>query len=89
MVSFDRIKGFNTVETINKDIIFISDVLIPSYERMKIGKSSVNCSICNNEISSFRYKAMPSWDVSGDLCSKCYSRKLSEYYIKNQQEYNK
>ncbi len=46
------------------------------------GRERINCGICNDRIGDFKYAAMPQWNISGFLCSKCYSRKISEYYIK-------
>ena len=37
------------------------------------------CSVCNNEID-VEYKPMDEWKVKGNICSKCYSQKLEEYY---------
>lgn len=38
------------------------------------------CVVCGNRIS-FRYKAMPEWNILGDLCGKCYEKKLTDHYI--------
>ncbi|MDF2737369.1 MAG: hypothetical protein K0S93_1226 [Nitrososphaeraceae archaeon] len=57
--------------------------------------NDTKCSICNNQISVFRYKAMRQWNIQGYLCSDCYSKKLIEYYIptyiaaKEDNSYNK
>ena len=57
--------------------------------------NDTKCSICNNQISVFRYKAMRQWNIQGYLCSDCYSKKLIEYYIptyiaaKEDSSYNK
>jgi len=29
---------------------------------------------------------MLEWDISGDLCGKCYGRKLTEYYIPEERQ---
>lgn len=48
-------------------------------------------SLCNNQISLFRYKAMKQWNIQGYLCNDCYSNKLTEHYIstKENSNYNK
>ena len=53
--------------------------------------ADTKCSICNNQISLFRYKAMKQWNIQGDLCNDCYSNKLTEHYIskKENSNYNK
>jgi hypothetical protein len=53
--------------------------------------TDTKCSICNNQISLFRYKAMKQWNIQGDLCNDCYSNKLTEHYIskKENSNYNK
>jgi hypothetical protein len=38
-------------------------------------------SLCNNQISLFRYKATKQWNIQGYLCNDCYSNKLTEHYI--------
>jgi hypothetical protein len=43
--------------------------------------NDTKCSICNDQISIFRYKAMKQWNIQGYLCSNCYSKKLREHYI--------
>ena len=37
------------------------------------------CSVCKNEID-VEYKPMDERKVEGNICSKCYSQKLEEYY---------
>ena len=57
--------------------------------------NDTKCSICNNQISVFRYKAMRQWNIQGYLCSDCYSKKLIGHYIptyiaaKEDSSYNK
>jgi hypothetical protein len=48
-----------------------------------MGKKNVICSLCQNKIGDFKYSPMPQWNLSGSLCSKCYSKKLSEYYMRS------
>jgi hypothetical protein len=43
--------------------------------------NDTKCSICNDQFSIFRYKAMKQWNIQGYLCSNCYSKKLREHYI--------
>lgn len=64
---------------------FISDIFIAT-ERMFKGRERIACSICKEKIGEFRYESMQQWNISGSLCSKCYSKKISEYYIKQQQQ---
>lgn len=57
--------------------------------------NDTKCSICNNQIPVFRYKAMRQWNIQGYLCSDCYSKKLIGHYIptyiaaKEDSSYNK
>ena len=57
--------------------------------------NDIKCSICNNQISFFRYRAMRQWNMQGYLCSDCYSKRLTEYYspeyipTKEDNSYNK
>lgn len=46
------------------------------------------CSICNNPISLFRYKAMKQWNIRGYLCNDCYSKKLKEHYFSKKENIN-
>ena len=52
----------------------------------KINSLKSKCVTCGNGISDFRYKSMLEWDISGDLCGKCYGRKLTEYYIPEERQ---
>ena len=45
-----------------------------------MGKTLMKCVNCGNTIN-FRYRAMPQWNISGDLCGECYGKKLTEYFI--------
>jgi len=42
---------------------------------------SLRCALCGKGIINFRYKAMPQWNISGELCGECYGKKLTEHYI--------
>jgi hypothetical protein len=53
------------------------------------GRERINCSICNDIIGDFKYEAMPQWNISGFLCSRCYSKRISEHYIKQNPEEKK
>ena len=37
------------------------------------------CSLCQG-IVEVMYKPMTEWKIDGVLCSKCYSKKISEFY---------
>ncbi|HSA73564.1 MAG TPA: hypothetical protein VLD84_06370 [Nitrososphaeraceae archaeon] len=43
-------------------------------------KNELKCALCGNKLT-FRYKSMIEWNISGYLCSACYDKKLSEFYI--------
>jgi len=38
------------------------------------------CVECSNEIGEIPYNPMPEWKIKGQLCGKCYSDKLGEFY---------
>ncbi len=52
---------------------------------MGLGRSKINCRICDEEIKDFKYIAMPEWNISEYLCSNCYSKRLIEQYIKHEE----
>ncbi len=54
---------------------------------MKIGESHIKCQICNKELEYVKYVPMPEWKISKYLCSACYSKKLSEYYVVRQEKH--
>ena len=58
---------------------------------MKEMPAYTKCSLSNNQISLFRYKAMKQWNIQGYLCDDCYSNRLTEHYIstKENSNYNK
>jgi len=41
--------------------------------------SDEKCTLCDASIS-FAYLPMKEWSIDGFLCSKCYSKKLAEFY---------
>ena len=41
--------------------------------------SDEKCALCDASIS-FTYLPMKEWGIDGFLCSKCYSKKLAEFY---------
>jgi len=41
--------------------------------------SDEKCTLCDASIS-FAYLPMKEWNIDGFLCSKCYSKKISEFY---------
>ena len=45
-------------------------------------KNDLKCALCGNTLT-FRYKSMEEWNIStsGYLCSICYEKKLTEFYI--------
>jgi hypothetical protein len=47
---------------------------------------SLKCVICEIGITNFRYKAMLQWNIPGELCGKCYGKKLTEYYIPSERQ---
>jgi len=38
------------------------------------------CVVCGDHVS-IRYRAMSEWKIKGDLCGKCYDKKLTNHYI--------
>ncbi len=46
------------------------------------------CIICNEKIE-MRYIPMKEWNLEGSLCSKCYSKKLNEFYPGDHTRVNK
>ena len=41
--------------------------------------SDKKCTLCDASID-FEYLPMKEWNMDGVLCSKCYSKKLAEFY---------
>jgi len=41
--------------------------------------SDEKCVLCNGSIEQ-AYVPMKEWKIDGPLCSKCYSKKISEFY---------
>lgn len=39
------------------------------------------CTLCGADNLIFRYRPMPSWNISGVLCGQCYDKRLTEHYI--------
>lgn len=56
---------------------------------MELGRSQLKCEICNGNLKDFKYVAMPEWNISKYLCGSCYSKKLSEYYLKHDEKNKK
>jgi hypothetical protein len=50
-----------------------------------LGKSDlaneIKCALCGTTLTSFKYRPMAQWDISGLLCSQCYDKRLLEHYI--------
>ena len=42
-------------------------------------KGQRKCSLCEAEME-LNYVPMEEWKIDGFLCSKCYSKKISEFY---------
>ena len=38
------------------------------------------CILCNGEITIL-YTPMEQWKISGNLCGRCYGKKLTDYYL--------
>ena len=38
------------------------------------------CILCSSEITIL-YTPMEQWKILGDLCGRCYGKKLTEYYL--------
>ncbi len=56
---------------------------------MGLGRGQIKCRICNEEIKDFKYNAMPEWNISEFLCGICYSKRLTEHYIKHEDKEDK
>ena len=41
--------------------------------------SDKKCTLCDASID-FAYLPMKEWNMDGVLCSKCYSKKIAEFY---------
>ena len=39
----------------------------------------VTCVVCGANVEK-KYIPMKEWKIEGDLCGKCYSQKISEFY---------
>jgi hypothetical protein len=46
------------------------------------------CILCNGPFDHV-YVPMQSWNIKGKLCSKCYSKKISEHYPGTHERVNK
>ncbi len=42
-------------------------------------KKEEKCNLCN-ELAKIKYIPMDEWKIEGVLCSKCYSKKIAEFY---------
>ena len=38
------------------------------------------CAVCEKDIVKPSYAPMEEWKINGNICSKCYSEKLSKHY---------
>lgn len=43
-----------------------------------MGKKEI-CTICSKNIDK-KYIPMKEWKIEGAICSKCYSKKISDFY---------
>ncbi|MEW5840240.1 hypothetical protein [Nitrososphaera sp.] len=46
-----------------------------------MAKPAGKCASCGADLTTFKYKPMPEWNMQGPICGSCYSRKLTEHYI--------
>lgn len=46
------------------------------------------CSLCNGPLDHV-YVPMESWNIKGNLCSACYSKKIGEHYPGSHERVNK
>jgi hypothetical protein len=42
-------------------------------------KPDVRCALCNG-IIKMNYAPMKQWKIEGNICGKCYTKKISEFY---------
>ena len=40
------------------------------------------CTQCNQDVGETPYNPMPEWKIEAPLCSKCYSNKLEEFFMR-------
>lgn len=45
------------------------------------GGSGGKCALCGAELTAFKYRPMPEWNIEGLVCGQCYTQKLTEHYI--------
>ena len=38
------------------------------------------CAVCKKDIVNTTYVPMDEWNITGNLCSKCYSEKIGKHY---------
>jgi len=38
------------------------------------------CTQCDEDVGATPYNPMPEWKIEGPLCSKCYSKNISDHY---------
>jgi hypothetical protein len=62
--------------------IIITTFILDTSSMIQMNRvKSLRCALCGKGIINFRYKAMPQWNISGELCGECYGKKLTEHYI--------
>ncbi|NIP62201.1 MAG: hypothetical protein GWN01_16170 [Nitrosopumilaceae archaeon] len=59
-------------------MIILNDFYIDRKEQTHLVVKE-KCSLCGGEIDK-KYLPMKDWNISGSICSKCYSKKIDEYY---------
>lgn len=63
-------------------------IFIPRNNAANQLEEKQKCALCNGPLDH-TYKPMQSWNVNGLLCSKCYSKKISEFYPGTHERVNK
>lgn len=55
---------------------------------LEIMEETEKCALCSGALNH-KYNPMESWNIKGYLCSKCYSKKIFEYYPGTHERVNK
>jgi hypothetical protein len=55
--------------------------MLHTIERSELGSGTSKCALCGVELTSFKYRPMAEWNISGMLCSRCYDKKLLDHYV--------
>lgn len=43
-------------------------------------KMTEKCAVCKKDIVNTTYVPMDEWNITGNLCSECYSEKIGKHY---------